>query len=41
VENAKKGNNGTTLQGWKMRHRSLWTTKRTFITNLVNFSLWC
>ena len=39
LENAKKENYGTMLQGWKMRHRPPWKAKRTFITTLVNFSL--
>jgi len=39
VENVRNGNNGTMLQGWKMRHKPLWTAKRTLSTTLVNFSV--
>jgi len=53
-ENCEKGNNGTKMQGWKlreteivaqccrwwkMRHKPLWTAKRTHSTTLVNFSV--
>ena len=39
VKAARNGNNGTVLQGVEMRHRPLWTAKRTLSTTLVNFSV--
>jgi len=39
IETARNGNCGTMLHGWKMRHKPLWTAKRTLRTTLVNFSV--